>query len=234
MFNNMNALEQSDYTSYLHAKVVDNNDPLRKQRVRVSIPSLLVGNLEDLPWCSPILPAGFGHTPSAVAVSVPVVGSYVQVVFQQGELVYGLVVGAVHTADNTLPTELATNYPNRRGWKDPGTNVAYVDITEGSQELYVKIATGTVVKLTSNSLEVQTGSIHLKADSMNLEITNDLSISCSNLGITATTTSISGDTSVSNIGISGTIKQEGHTLGLDHVHTGVRGGRDNTQGVYLV
>jgi hypothetical protein len=127
-----------------------NNDPDKKQRIKVTIPNHLVGDVALLPWVAPIQPTDFGNSPTTAIVSIPIVGSIVNVEFQNGELQYGLVTGTMHTAKNPLPADLAANYPNRRGWKDPAGNIFYIDITKKSEDIgFLHGASGLYVNISA-------------------------------------------------------------------------------------
>ena len=149
-FNSVNDMEAPAYDGYYVGTVVANNDPKKLQRVKVSVPSLLEGAEALLPWVAPLLSSPFGFTSSAGVVAVPVIGARVVVEFQEGQLYYGLLKGSVPTAAFTLPTELATNYPGRRGWKDPAGNVFFIDNTAGANTISVQHASGAVVSIANN------------------------------------------------------------------------------------
>jgi len=142
-FNSLNDTKPAVQNRLYAAEVVDNNDPLEKQRIKVTIPNLLEGDAEFLPWIGPLVDSSFGITSDAVTVRVPVIGSIVAVQFQDGDLLYGVIKGSLHTGLTPLPPELRQNYPNRRGWKDPAGNILYWDITDGQVSLMVKHKSGT-------------------------------------------------------------------------------------------
>lgn len=143
-FTSMTHQESVDYTNdYIAGVVVFNEDPERRQRIKVSIPNLLEGPVGDLPWIAPILNSGFGITPSASTVSVPAVGTKVWVEFQEGNLDFGVAHGYIQSAAEKLPAELAVNYPRRRGWVDPAGNTHFIDVTSGSEIMLLRHKSGT-------------------------------------------------------------------------------------------
>ncbi len=152
-FNSVQQLESDSYEGYYVATVVDNNDPKKLQRVRVNIPELMEGASALLPWIAPIQKAVFGFGNTSGTVSVPEVGSQVVVQFQEGDLSYGLMLGAIPSKVFELPGELSTNYPKRYGWKDPAGNVFYVDTTSGSNDVEFKHVSGTTIHI-NNAGEV--------------------------------------------------------------------------------
>lgn len=127
----------------LQGKVVDNLDPLFKQRIKVEIPNLMEGPPEMLPWIGPLVQSKFGMTAVAVSVAVPVIDSVVEVEFQDGDLAYGIMTGSLHTEISALLGPLEINYPARRGWLDPMGNWSYIDITPGMVEFQLHHKSGT-------------------------------------------------------------------------------------------
>lgn len=130
--NDENPLEHA----MLVGRVVFNNDPTKQQRIKVLIPSHLEGDPSTLPWIGPRLHSPFGATRSFGSVHVPVIDSLVIVEFQGGDLNKGIYSGCVSTASlaAAMPTELATNYPNRYGFFDPKGNKFYQDLLSGVTE----------------------------------------------------------------------------------------------------
>jgi len=125
------------------ARVVDNEDPLMKQRIKVEIPNLMEGPPDMLPWVGPLVQSKFGMTEEAVSVAVPVVGSVLEVEFQDGDLAYGVCTGSLHTELSASLGPLEINYPRRRGWYDPKQNWSYIDITDGQVEFQLHHYSGT-------------------------------------------------------------------------------------------
>lgn len=148
MLKKLNDLGQ-DQATYFIAKVVDNNDPLQMQRVRVTIPSLLEGEIENLPWVLPIATVLSGFTKTSVATNVPPIGAHVVVTFQNDDVNYGLLLGTVPTQGMTLGV-LGINYPNRRGWIDTAGNHFFVDTTEGATQLEIRHNSGTSITVSND------------------------------------------------------------------------------------
>jgi Type VI secretion system/phage-baseplate injector OB domain len=147
MSNGFNNQAEDESTSLqgrrFQGLVVDNNDPLQKQRIKVSIPSLMEGELEELPWVGPGVQSSFGMTGTAATVGVPAMGAVVMVTFQDGDLNYGMYDGSLHTETTPIPGPLSTNYPDRRGWVDPAGNICWIDVTGGSVEFHLEHVSGT-------------------------------------------------------------------------------------------
>ncbi len=124
-------------------KVVDNLDPLLKQRLKVEIPNFMEGPPDLLPWIGPLVQSKFGMTDTACSVNVPVIGSVIELEFQDGDLSYGVMTGSIHTEISAMLGPLETNYPARRGWLDPVSNWSYIDITSGMVEFQLHHKSGT-------------------------------------------------------------------------------------------
>lgn len=141
--SNQKALvSDSPYLGY----VVDNNDPTKKQRVRVSIPGKLEAeSIEDLPWCAPYHHSFFGIGDDYGVMRVPRIGARVRVRFQQGDLSHGEYISDAVTVNTELPQELLDNYPNRTGSCTPKGDILYVDHVSG--EFFYRHHSGTGVTI---------------------------------------------------------------------------------------
>jgi hypothetical protein len=141
-FNSAMQLEQSEYTKPFLAQVVANNDPDKRQRIKVRIPGLLDGTVEFLPWVLPKHDTRFGTGTGPNGPYghqyIPPVGALVVVRFQEGDLTYGLTDGVIPSVGIDV---LQTNYPNRYGLRDPGGNYLYVDTQSGDIEFKHKSGT---------------------------------------------------------------------------------------------
>lgn len=147
--NNLQSLEGADYAQFFMAKVADNIDPLKKQRIRVLIPMVLDEDTPNLPWVAAIQPAGLGYGANYGSMMVPRVGSWVIVRFEGGVLTYGQCIGSTPVGETTL-TDLEVNYPNRYGFRDPSGNQFYVDLTPGSVTVQFKHTSGTRLDIANN------------------------------------------------------------------------------------
>lgn len=129
--------------------VVDNNDPLKKQRVRVSVPGKLeYESLEELPWLLPKTRSPYGIGDNYGVVHVPRIGSRVYVSFQDADTKFG-VYEADAVAHGFAPVpELLANYPNRIGSISPIGDLFYVDLE--SKDLFIRRLSGTTVLIESN------------------------------------------------------------------------------------
>lgn len=148
MLNSFNNLQEEEgYDGDFMAIVVDNLDPLKLHRIRVTIPGILEANDPTaLPWALPKSPTAFGNdqvlnttTKQSFNISIPAIGSRVYIYFQNGDPHFPVYEGS-SVIDGSLtdnPTyasdELTVNYPKRHGWRDQAKNLFYADATPGSQ-----------------------------------------------------------------------------------------------------
>lgn len=231
MFNNLNQFESPDYTIPFIGKVVDNKDPKLMQRVKVEIPGLLVGDVASLPWCFPAQHSLFGMTDSAYSVGVPVLGSTVLVEFQQGDLHYGRVSSCLHTSSSSVSGELATNYPNRRGWLDPANNLFYIDITSGQVIAHFIHKSGTRITIADNGKVTvhSVDDIDYSCNNFSLSATQSVSITTPVYEAKTTTTHITGTTTIDgNTSTNGTLTNNGVNVSSTHVHPGISRGPSNS------
>jgi hypothetical protein len=145
LMNNMNQLQDGSYAGYFVGTVVFNEDPLKKQRVKLTIPNLLEGPPKDLPWFSPFLASGFGNNQNSNNMQVPVLGSKVVVEFQNEDIHYGVYIGYVDSGEIVDDPELLINYPKRRGWRDPAGNKLILDYTSGQETVEFRHKSGANV-----------------------------------------------------------------------------------------
>ena len=159
MLNTINSDSSSKYDGLqlFMARVVDNMDPDKKQRIRVAIPHVLEGAKEELPWLLPLQSTPFGGVTNNTGVMrVPHVGSDVVVFFQEGNLMYGMLMGTTTAQSQDLGV-LLENYPKRYGFLDPAGNHFYIDTTEGAVTTEFRHKSGTIVTVDNDgnlSIEV--------------------------------------------------------------------------------
>lgn len=230
-FNNMQQFGAPDYTGLFLATVKDNNDPEQRQRVKVSIPRLLEGNVADLPWVSPILDAPFGMTSDSGVMNVPALGALVVVQFQNGDLNYGVIAGSIHSQQHTPNAALLLNYPKRRGWRDIAGNLFWIDTTAGSVEVHYQHPSGTTIHINNagevevtntTKVTVNTAEAYVNA-STKVDVTAPNTNVIGNLNVTGVTTL------VGNVAASGgTFTHNTKNVGAAHIHSGVQSGGSTT------
>lgn len=106
-------------------KVVDNNDPEKKCRLKVVVPGILEGATEDLPWCLPVFPSGFGESDKFSQVIIPEIGTELVIDFPTGDSQMPHYSSRWHI--NEVPDIFKENYPDRYGYLDSNGTYYYND-----------------------------------------------------------------------------------------------------------
>ncbi len=246
MLNNLAQQEKTDLgVSFFLGTVVSNEDPDKLRRVKVTIPSLLVGEVSELPYIAPFLcgPIPTGSNAGSYSL-VPRVGDKLLVGFQQGSLLHGYYFGSP-TQKSTLVSDFSTNYPNRYGFKDHSGNVLFVDTQ--SNQVQFKHSTGTLITIQSNgNLDIVCPTSNVTANVNvvgNVNVTGDIKVTGDTI-MTGDLT-VTDQTNLSNLGINGDTRGVGNvyltgrievtddvvagTVSLrNHKHSGIFPGSDNT------
>lgn len=151
MFDSLNdASEKTNYAGKTFiGRVVDNNDPLRVERVKAEVIGLYEGDPEVLPWIAPKVAKGFGNKAGSGVFSVPDLDSFVYIELQDGNPHYPFYVGSPVQVRVDLP-EADVNYPNRYGFKDRRGNTLIIDTTPGQNILTFIHASGTQVRINND------------------------------------------------------------------------------------
>lgn len=97
--------------------VKDNFDPLKLRRVRVTIPGVLEGETNSLPWIYPVAPYFLGGKSDVTIVSIPEVTSELEIIFPYDDINFGYYVGYWESAPyhNAL---FNIDYPESYGYLD--------------------------------------------------------------------------------------------------------------------
>lgn len=106
-------------------KVVENDDPEKKCRLKVTVPGVLEGAIEDLPWCLPVFPSGFGESDKFSQIIIPEIGTELVIDFPTGDSQMPHYSSRWHI--NKVPDEFKENYPHRYGYKDSNGTYYYND-----------------------------------------------------------------------------------------------------------
>jgi phage baseplate assembly protein gpV len=151
MLDNVSQIEPHDYDGIVFiGTVVDNNDPQKLERVRVTIPNLFQGDTSTLPWCAPKYGRLLASNGGAGSFGVPSIGSTVFVILQQGDPKFPLYVG-MPVNSSGRPAEASANYPNRYGFHDEVGNIWYIDKTNGSHIMQFTHASGSFSMTVANN-----------------------------------------------------------------------------------
>jgi hypothetical protein len=140
--------------TFIIGVVVDNNDPLKDERIRVRVREIHreIENA-DIPWAVPVGRGGpQGNNGAIGGVHVPALGSKVWVSFVEDNLYFPIYLGSASTND-AIPAELTDeDYPNVYGQIDNYGNLFYVNTATG--EMRVHHADGTIITITPDEMKV--------------------------------------------------------------------------------
>ena len=133
------------YDSIYRGKIVDNNDPLKRGRVKAEIYPMFNGiSSADLPWAIPLFSSFEGANPGVGCFSVPKVGSMMAFYFEEGFVYSPVCLGEYPDGVNGVPVSALVNYPNRKVWKTTSGVEIIVDDTDKSIDLKVIHSHGTL------------------------------------------------------------------------------------------
>jgi len=127
-------------------KVVDNNDPSKKGRLKINVP-MIYGSIpvEDLPWADPCFP--YGYHDSGIFF-IPEIGSLVTVMLLNGNVYHPVWLGVIFREnDNVVPQEAKKSYPNRKIIK---TKVGYIMMDDENDYIEIKHRNGSSITLSKN------------------------------------------------------------------------------------
>jgi len=149
------------YEGIYRGIVLDNNDPNMLGRIKVNVFGIYNGiDADNLPWCVPMQPPGFGAGLGFGMFSVPKVDSIVFVMFEAGDIYQPLYIGSALDGVHGLPSERITNYPNRMVIKTPNGVIIYVDDSNG--EINIKQPSGSYINMDAS------GNITIKGSIVNI------------------------------------------------------------------
>ncbi|QIG71813.1 putative baseplate hub subunit and tail lysozyme protein [Rhizobium phage RHph_TM40] len=179
--------------------VVDNKDPKKLGRVKVTIDGIYKGNTEDLPWVYPNQPTFQGGSGKGSQFSVPVIGSHLSVTFPHGN-VYQPFYSGHWQSEKESTGDFDEDYPESYGWRDTSGNVYRQNKKKGTAE-YIHMAT-----------EEDEGSSTQSSDEpkLNMKIEKDGSLSLSLKG----TINISAEGEI-NVTSNGEINVTGDKINLN-------------------
>lgn len=150
MLNNLNQVEQHDYSqNYFIGKVVDNNDPMKLRRVKCSIPNMFEEqDPGKMPWIAPMffgMVANGGGKGSAHLA--PAIGTELVIEFQMGSPLHGLYIASPMRPDQLPPELIDADWQWTYGWKDPTGNIFLINSKAGSNTIRLFHASGTEIKI---------------------------------------------------------------------------------------
>jgi len=111
--------------------VADNQDPEKRGRLRVKVPSVLSSEVSA--WALPCLP--FGGLPDQGFFMIPEVDAQVWVEFEEGNLHAPIWTGVFWQQSGDIPSEAALDEPTTRILKTPSGHVLQFDDESGKEKI---------------------------------------------------------------------------------------------------
>jgi uncharacterized protein involved in type VI secretion and phage assembly len=136
----------SKFNSLYVGTCVDNNDPTKLGKIKVTIPNIY-GNIqtEALPWAEPCFP--YGSIDRGI-FCVPEINALVTVMFIDGSYYKPVWMGVVFRAKkHVIPQEAKDNYPDVREIK---TKTGYIKFDDKDEILEIKHRSGSCIRFEEN------------------------------------------------------------------------------------
>lgn len=134
MENEVNRLvtrSQETYFGKYRGFVTENEDPEKRARVKLTVPSVLGDQVTH--WAEPCLP--FGGLSDQGLFLVAEVGAQVWVEFEEGNVSKPIWTGTVWQQSSDVPSEAADRSPHMRQLKTPSGHILSFDDTDGEEEI---------------------------------------------------------------------------------------------------
>lgn len=148
-------------TGFHRAKVLDNNDPEHRGRIKVEVYPYLVGKvsasalkldgieLAYLPWATPAFGlfsgAGVGDNGGYGSFCVPEVNSFVFVFFEANDIYSIVYFAEAQTKVHGIPDEAELDYPYTKVWKTKGGISIVINDNPDDEYLQITHPSGTTV-----------------------------------------------------------------------------------------
>lgn len=200
------------YNGIYRGKIIDNIDPDQLGRCKIQVYPMFseITEAEELPWVKPAMPLFEGAGTGIGSFCVPDIDTFVFCFFEEGDIYQGVYFAEAQTAGKGLPSDIVTNYPNRKVIKTSSGITFITDDT--AKQVIVKTVGGIVGTIDDIALTVKlehptgtyilvdaTGKVHIVAvDDINVTTTKNANVTAAvDANITATgNVIITGGTSV--------------------------------------
>lgn len=194
-------------------KVVDNNDPERRKRVKVLIEPWSYLETENLPWVKQEGDGTVGCSPDESHHHIPEVNSDVTVYFKNADPDDPVYTG-VETTEANRCTLFDEGYPNSYGDKDSAGN--YEVVNKESKTTVRQYASGTSVRAEADGtyvIETSSGNyimidgdgvVWLKGPKIKIYAEDDIDMRATRINITASNGLTMNGSNVTMTGVNGT------------------------------
>jgi hypothetical protein len=152
-------------------EVVDNNDPKKLGRVKVTIAGLLEGDAASLPWVMMENSTGFGGNGTDSSFIVPLVGSKLNIHFMYDDIYFPVYRGFYQSA-NTHQSAFDSNYPNKFGIVSGETKLV---IDRNENTVSIETANGVKINISSAGDLTIEGPTKIKIDAPEVILGDKLS-----------------------------------------------------------
>lgn len=145
------------------AKVLSTSDSEQLGRIKAEVYPMLIGkdtaqnfdgvegiDIEQIPWTVPAMPISSGAGNGFGSFSVPKVGSFIFVFFEEGDINQPVYFAEAPTKQYGLPASRLTNYPNRK-----------VVETSSGVTIIIDDTTGEVIITGSGDVTIQGANVRL-------------------------------------------------------------------------
>jgi len=224
---------QNQYYGKYRGFVVENQDPERRGRLKLKVPSVL--GEQDTGWALPCLP--FGGLADQGLFMVPEVDAQVWVEFEEGNIDHPIWVGVFWQQESDIPAEASLDEPTTRIIKTPSGHVLQFDDAAGEEQFRLAHPAGSEMIIDAN------GSISLE-DAVGAKVTldaqsNKIVVEDSNGNVLTMDTSgtVVKDVNGSKIEMAAsgiTVKAIQIVIDGSQVHVGGQGGEPLIKGLTLL
>jgi len=152
--------------------IVDNSDPLFLGRVKATVPGLLEGEAEALPWIYPMTPTFLGGGQGSLMFFVPEMDSKIAVWFPAEDVCFGFYTGHFHT-QATHDSTFEENYPESYGFKDSKGTYFLVNKTQGYMKIFHQSGSSILITNSGAMTISGTDSVQITAPSVELLSSNN-------------------------------------------------------------
>ncbi|MFC7335833.1 phage baseplate assembly protein V [Haloferula chungangensis] len=225
-------MDPNKYYGKYRGFVVDNEDPEKRGRLRLRVPSALAG--EVTAWALPCAP--FGGSNDQGFFMMPVVGAQVWAEFEEGNLDYPIWSGTFWQSSGEAPVENPQKASTTRLLRTPSGHSLQFDDEAGAESFLLTHPSGTEIRIDEK------GTIEIKGangEQLTLDAAANISLSDSNnneLSMNSSGVTVK-DASGNQIEMAGsgiTIKGSAVTIDAGMVSLGGSGGEPLMKGTSLL
>lgn len=153
------------YYSAYPGVVVDNNDPDKRGRVKISLPSILGDGQIHHAWAEPAFVPIAGKSYGAFFLPYP--GDVVQVMFENGDLKFPVFSGGSY-ANGELADSFYSSYGSVRGWVFKNGSRVVVDESSGAEKILIEDHVGTKILISDKKVLITADEVNVESGLVNV------------------------------------------------------------------